>query len=83
VGAELFLNRLHETAHARKTLVTILARLSPYTKNKRDGIISDVIDKIIISNQHEEVSSGDKHAVMSSGIIKSDSSDSEVAYNMD
>jgi hypothetical protein len=48
VGAELFLNRLLETTHARKTLVTILARLSPYMKNKRDGIISDVIDKIII-----------------------------------
>jgi hypothetical protein len=61
VGAELFLNCLHETAHARKTLVTILARLSPYMKNKRDAIISDVINKIVISNLHEEVSSGDEH----------------------
>jgi len=55
VGAEPFLNCLQEIAHARKTLVTMLARQSPYMKNKRDGILSDVIDKIIISNLHEEV----------------------------
>jgi hypothetical protein len=76
VGAELFLNRLHETADARKTVVTILARLSPYVKNNRDDIISYVIDNIIISKLHEEVSSGGKHyAVVSCGIINSYSSD--------
>lgn len=84
MGAELFLNCLHEIAHARNTLVTKLARLSPYMRNKRDGIISSVIDEIIISNLHGEVSSGEEHySVKSSGIIKSDSSDSELSYHMD
>jgi hypothetical protein len=39
---------------------------------KRDGIISDVIDGIIILNPNEEASSGDKRMWWSSGDMNSD-----------
>jgi hypothetical protein len=44
--------------------------------HKNDGIISDVIDNIIISNSSEEASSGEEEGVVMSGYMTSDSSDS-------
>jgi len=50
---------------------------------KRDGIIFDVIDGIIILNPIEEASSGDKRMWWSSGDMNSDFSGSELAYPLD
>jgi hypothetical protein len=50
---------------------------------KKDGIVADVIDRIIITNQNEDDSSGDEEDETSSGDTNSDSSDSELAYPLD
>jgi hypothetical protein len=59
--------------------------LSSYEEahHKRDGIISDVIDGIIILNPIEEASSGDKRIWWSSGDMNSDFSGCVLEYPLD
>jgi hypothetical protein len=51
---------------------------------KKDGIVSDDTDRIVISNPNEDSSYGDEgDEAMSSRDSNSDSSDSELAYPLD
>jgi hypothetical protein len=87
---ELSLNRFHDFAVAGIALVTKddwkhychHVKLIEEACYEKDSIISDVIDRIIITNPNED-DSGDEEDKMSSGDTNSYSSDSEVAYSLD
>jgi hypothetical protein len=91
VGAEFSLNRLRDFTAAGIASVAKddWKRYCHHVKKieetcyKKDGIISDVIDGIIITNPNKDDSSGDEEDETSSGDTNSDSSDSELAYSLD
>jgi hypothetical protein len=91
VGVEFSLNQLCDLTDTGISSVTedwkcyshhVKTMEETYYKNNSIG--SGVIDRIMISNPHEEGSSGDEDAEeVSSKKMNSDSSDSELAYPLD
>jgi len=96
VGAEFSLNRLRDLTDAAISLVTKhdWKRYCHHVKTieeayyKKDGILSDVVERIVISNPNEENSSGDEKDEAQSSEknelrFVSDLSDSELACPLD